>query len=70
MSDRAQLSLRTLVQGFIFSLQVEGKVRSTVSYYQGNLRRFLWYASQNDWPDDPRSINSWMLREFLAYAGK
>jgi site-specific recombinase XerD len=69
MGDRAQLSLRTLVQGFIFSLQVEGKVPSTVSYYQGNLRRFLWYASQHGWPDDPRGIDSWMLREFLAYAG-
>lgn len=68
MGDRAKLSLQTLVQGFIFSLQVEGKVPSTISYYQGNFRRFLWYARQHDWPDDPRSIDSWMLREFLAYA--
>lgn len=68
MGDRARLSLQTLVQGFIFSLQVEGKVPSTVSCYQGNLRRFLWYAREHDWPDDPLSIDSWMLREFLAYA--
>jgi len=69
MRDRAQLSLQTLVQGFIFSLQVEGKVPSTVSYYQSNLRRFLWYTRQHDWPDDSRIIDFWMLREFLAYAG-
>jgi site-specific recombinase XerD len=69
MEDRAQLSLQILEQGFIFSLQAEGKAPSTVSYYRGNLRLFLWYTRQYDWPDDPRSINSWMLREFLAYAG-
>lgn len=69
MGNRAQLSLPALVQGFIFSLQAEGKAPSTVSYYQGNLRRFLWYAREQGWPDDPRSIDSWMLREFLAYAG-
>jgi hypothetical protein len=38
MGDGARVSLQTLVQGFIFSLQVEGKVPATVSYYQGNLR--------------------------------
>ncbi len=69
MGDRVQLTLQTLVQGFVFSLQVEGKVPSTVSYYQNNLRRFLWFASQHHWPDDPRAINPLMLREFLAYAG-
>lgn len=69
MGDRDELLLHTLVQGFIFSLQVDGKVPSTVSYYQGNPRRFLWYARQHHWPDDPRSIDSWRLREFLSYAG-
>jgi site-specific recombinase XerD len=69
MGDRVQLTLQTLAQGFIFALQVEGKVPSTVSYYQSNLRRFLWYAVQHNWPEDPRSINPLMLREFLAYAG-
>lgn len=63
------MSLSALVQGFIFSLQVDGRERSTVDYYQGNLRRFLWYASNHNWPHDPQAIDSSKLREFLAYAG-
>lgn len=68
MGDTSQLSLSSLVQGFIFSLVAEGKTPSTVHYYQGNLRRFLWYAKENNWPDDPRAMDAWKLREFLAYA--
>lgn len=69
MVNTPQLSLSALVQGFIFSLTAEGKVPATVHYYQGNLKRFLWYAREHGWSDDPRMLDSWKLREFLAYAG-
>lgn len=69
MQSAQQLSLRSLVQGFLFSLEAERKTPGTIHYYQTNLRRFLWYANEHDWSDDPRAIDAWKLREFLAYAG-
>ena len=63
------MSLSSLVQGFIFSLTAEGKAPSTIQYYQGNLHRFLWYAKEQGWPNDPRAIDAWKVREFLVYAG-
>lgn len=69
MGNTPELSLSSLVQGFVFTLTTEGKAPTTVSYYQGNLRRFLWYAKEHGWADDPRSIDAWNIREFLAYAG-
>ncbi|MGD0855868.1 MAG: hypothetical protein ABSA18_08710, partial [Dehalococcoidia bacterium] len=62
--------MSSLVEGFIFSLTAEGKLQSTVDYYKNNLRRFLWYVRESDWPDDPRAIDAWKIREFLAYAGQ
>lgn len=64
-----QLSLSSLVRGFVFSLAAEGKAPTTINYYQGNLRRFLWYAKTQGWHDDPRAIDIWKIREFLAYSG-
>jgi site-specific recombinase XerD len=69
MQSAQQLSLQSLVQGFIFSLEAERKTPGTIHYYETNLRRFLWYAKEHHWPDDPRAIDAWKLREFLAYAG-
>ncbi len=69
MESIPQLSLSALVQGFVFSLTAEGKVPATVNYYQGNLKRFLWYAHEHGWSEDPRALDTWKLREFLAYAG-
>jgi site-specific recombinase XerD len=68
MGKDSQLSLSSLVQGFIFSLEAEGKAPLTVHYYQGNLQRFLWYANEHDWPSDPSTIDAWKIREFLVYA--
>lgn len=65
---KPQVSPSALVQGFILTLKTEGKAPSTVAFLQGNLRRFLWYAKQEGWPDDVRAIDSWRVREFLAYA--
>jgi len=40
-----------------------------VTYYKGILGRFLWYAERQSWPDDPRFLNEWHIREFLGYVG-
>lgn len=62
-------SLGSLVKGFTLTLRTDCKSPRTVEYYEANLRRFLWYAGQNEWSEDARLITDWHIREFLAYAG-
>jgi site-specific recombinase XerD len=62
-------SIKSLVKGFILTLHTDCKSPRTVEYYESNLRRFLWYAEQQEWPDDVRLITEWHIREFLAYTG-
>jgi site-specific recombinase XerD len=47
--------------------QTEGKSPRTVEFYLENLKRFLWYAQQKQWPDDIRTLSEWNIREFLGY---
>jgi len=60
-------SLKSLVSGFVLTQRTDGKSPRTVEYYEGNLYRFLWYAEQENWPDDVRLITEWHIREFLVY---
>ena len=60
-------SLRSLVSGFVLTKQTEGKSPRTVEFYSENLKRFLWYASREEWPDDIRMLTEWHIREFLGY---
>jgi hypothetical protein len=60
-------SLKSLVNGFVLTKQTEGKSPRTAGFYSENLRRFLWYASKQDWSDDTRMLNEWHIREFLGY---
>ena len=60
-------SLRSLVNGFVLTKQTEGKSPRTVEFYSENLRRFLWYASKQDWSDDIRMLTEWNIGEFLGY---
>lgn len=62
-------SLGSLVRGFILTKKTEGKSPATVKYYQSNLRRLLWFADREGWPEDVRLINEWHIREFLGYVG-
>ena len=61
------VSLRSLVKGFVLTKRTEGKSRRTAEYYEENLRRFLWYADRQGWPDDIRFLTEWQIREFLGY---
>lgn len=60
-------SLKSSVRGFVLTARTDGKSPRTVEYYEGNLRRFLWYCERQSWPDDVRLITEWHIREFLAY---
>ena len=60
-------SLKSLVQGFILTQRTDCRSPATIAYYEGNLKRFLWYVEQNDLPDDARLITEWDMREFFAY---
>ncbi|MFC2042037.1 tyrosine-type recombinase/integrase [Chloroflexota bacterium] len=57
------------MKGFVLTQRTDCKSPRTIEYYESNLRRFLWYADQQEWPDDVRLITGWHIREFLAYAG-
>ena len=63
-------SVQSLTKGFVLTQRTDCKSPRTIEYYESNLRRFLWYADQQKWPDDVRLITEWYIREFLAYAGE
>jgi len=62
-------SVKSPVKGFVLTQRTDCKSPRTVEYYESNLRRFLWYAEQQEWSDDVRLITEWHIREFLAYTG-
>jgi site-specific recombinase XerD len=62
-------SVTSLVKGFVLTQRTDCKSPRTTEYYESNLRRFLWYAEQQHWPDDVCMITEWRIREFLAYTG-
>jgi site-specific recombinase XerD len=60
-------SLKSLINGFVLTKQTEGKSPRTVEFYSENLKRFLWYAQRQEWPDDIRMFTEWDIRDFLGY---
>src|SRR3989304_9688844 len=60
-------SLTSLVKGFILTQRTDCRSPNTITYYEGILKRFLWYAKWQDWPEDSKLITDWNIREFLAY---
>ena len=63
-------SVESLTKGFVLTQRTDCKSPRTIEYYETNLRRFLWYANQNEYPEDIRMITEWYIREFLAYTGE
>lgn len=60
-------NLPQLVEGFILTLTAEGKSPKTISFYGGNLRRFLWYVKVHGFPENAQELTVQHIREFLAY---
>lgn len=67
-NDRT-IRLQDLADGFLFSLKAEGRATRTTKYYGDLLRPFLNYAQNRGWSDDPRSLSSHQIREFLSWVG-
>ncbi len=62
-------SLTGLINGFLLTQRTEGKSPKTLDYYEGILRRFLWFADREVWPDDVSQLDIWHVRSFLGYVG-
>jgi site-specific recombinase XerD len=60
-------SLRSLVGAFIITKLTEGKSDRTVESYSENLKRFIWYAESQNWPQNIHEITQWHIKAFLGY---
>ena len=60
-------SLNSLVNGFLLTKRTECRSPETAKYYEGILKRFLWYLAQNQLSDDARILNEWHIRDFMSY---
>lgn len=65
--SRAHLYTESLIQGYIPNCRCEGKSPKTISFYQGNLGRFLWYCRENNFPTNPAELMPLNFRQFLWY---
>jgi site-specific recombinase XerD len=63
------IRLQDLVEGFLFSLQAEGRARATHEYYYGKLKYLLIYAENENWPQQVEIIDSKHIRQFLSWVG-
>ena len=63
-------SVKSIVKGFVLTQQTDCKSPRTIEYYESNLKRFLWFADQQEWPDEARLITEWHIREFLGYVSR
>ncbi|MBU2008777.1 MAG: phage integrase N-terminal SAM-like domain-containing protein [Chloroflexi bacterium] len=61
--------LSALVGRFALWCRVEGKSPRTVDFYEGNLRRFLWYCQKEGYPQDVQDITPEHLADFFLYVG-
>jgi len=58
-----------LAEGFLFSLQAEGRAPRTIEYYREKLRILLGYARDKGWSDDLSSLDTHRVRELLSWVG-
>ncbi len=63
------IGLQDLVEGFLFSLQAEGRAPRTHEYYDKLLRHFLYYAKSQDWPEQIGLSNTKRIGQFLSWVG-
>ena len=61
------IGLQDLADGFLFSLKADGRSSRTIDYYGDLLRPFVGCAHGRGWPDDPRTVGTRQLREFLSW---
>ena len=61
------IGLQDLVEGFLFSLQAEGRAPRTHEYYDKLLRHFLYYAKSQGWPEQVDLLDTRRVRQFLSW---
>jgi len=62
-----EIGLHDLVEGFLFSLQADGRAPRTHEYYQKLLRHLLKYASNQNWLDRADLVDTARVRQFLSW---
>ena len=60
-------SLTELTHGYILNCRCEGKSPATITTYEENLKRFLWYCQQRGFPIEPQKVTTHHIRDFLWY---
>jgi len=65
----SKIGLQDLVEGFLFSLQAEGRAPRTIEYYRERLRPLLGYARDKGWSDSLNSLDTHRVRELLSWVG-
>ncbi len=63
------IGLQDLVEGFLFSLQAEGRAPLTHEYYDKLLAHLLRYAKEQGWPDRVDFLSANHIRQFLSWVG-
>lgn len=61
------IGLQDLIEGFLFSLQAEGRSPQTHLFYSKYLSRLLKYAESHSWPDPVSQLDIRYFREFLSW---
>jgi len=67
--DNKTIELQDLVEGFLFSLQVEGRASRTHEYYDKLLRHFIHFAKIQGWPEQADLLEAKRIRQFLSWVG-
>jgi len=64
-----RIGIGDLIDGFLFSLQAEGKSIRTIEYYRDLLHLFLIYTHEKNWPNSCNALDTHRVREFLSWVG-
>jgi integrase len=61
------IGLQDLIEGFLFSLQAEGRALRTHKYYAKLLRHLLVFSKDQCWPPHVNHLESKHFRQFLSW---
>ena len=67
--DSKTIGLQDLVEGFLFSLQAEGRAVRTYEYYDKLLKHSLRYAHSQGWSERVHLLDAKQIRQFLSWVG-
>jgi len=65
--NKKEIGLQDLVEGFLFSLQAEGRAPRTHEYYAKLLRHLLIFSRDQCWPPQINQLEPKHFRQFLSW---